>query len=175
MGFIQFLLILIIVLVVFLMLPLKFRVKANFDSSKYISVFFLYPLLRADAEWDGGVMPTLSIYLFKNRVFKKRLRMRKETDKHPLLWLKSAVITNKKADIYFGMTNPFVTGMASGAFGAISGLIKFDEVNLHPDFFSSEDYVRIIAGAEITLGNTILNYVKNKRNKQRRKNEWSKA
>lgn len=175
MGFIQFLLILAIVIIAFLMLPLKFRIRANFDSSKYVNVFFLYPLLRANVEWDGKPLPVLRIYLFKNRIYKKRLKMQNRKDKHPLLWLKSAVITNKKADVWYGMSNPFETGVASGALGVASGFIQFDELNLHPDFFSAENYVRISASAEITLGNTILNFVKNKRNKTRRKNEWSKA
>ncbi len=175
MGFVQFLLILAIIIIVFLMLPLKFRVKANFDSSKYVNVLFLYPLLRAKIEWDGGIMPTLSIFLFKNRVFRKQLEKQSRKDKHPLLWLKSAVITNKRADIWYGTRNPFATGMASGALGMASGFLNFDELSLHPDFFSAEDYVRITASAEITIGNTILNYVKNKRKRTRRKNEWSKA
>jgi hypothetical protein len=63
----------------------------------------------------------------------------------------------------------------SGALGAATGFIAFDELNLYPDFFAAEDYVRVNASAEITLGNTIMNYVKNKRNKTRRNNEWSKA
>jgi uncharacterized membrane protein YfcA len=175
MGFVQFLLVLIIIAAVVLMLPLKFRVKAVFGSKKYANVFFLYPLLRAKIEWDGEVMPTLSIYLFKNRVFKKQLKRKHRKDKHPLLWLKSAVITNRRAEVWYGMKNPFATGMASGVMGIMSGFLKFDELSLHPDFFSAEDYVRISASAEITIGNTIFNYVKNKRNKTRRNNEWSKA
>jgi uncharacterized membrane protein YfcA len=176
MGFIQFLLILAIIIIVFLMLPLRFKVRANFDNNgKYASIFFLYPLLQADIVWDGLPLPVLKIFLFKNRIFKKQLKMKRKPNKHPLLWARSAVITNKKADIWYGARNPFATGLASGALGAAMGFISFDELKLYPDFFATEDYVRVSSSAEITLGNTILNYVKNKRNKTRRNNEWSKA
>lgn len=173
MGFILFLLILIIVIITILMLPLKFTVSVNLSSAgKFANVFFLR-ILRINVAFSGAVW--LRIYLFKNMVYKTKLKKKEKETKSSLLWLKSAVILNKKADIYYGMKNPFAAGMASGALGIAAGFLKLDEMNMHPDFLSAEDYLRAEGSAEIILGNTISNYVKNKRKKEWRRNEWIKT
>lgn len=169
MGFILFILILIIIITVALTLPLRFAVYANLSSAgKYVDVIFL-KVLRANVTFDGAVW--LSVFLFNNRIYNKKLQKQKKKG-NSLTWLRSVVILNKKADIYYGMKNPFSTGVASGALGFVSGFLNFDEIEIHPDFFSTEDYLHARGSAEIILGNTISNYVKNKRKKDWRKNEW---
>lgn len=154
------------------MLPLKFVVVANFNSlGKYIDALFI-SILRINVTFDGAIW--LKIYLFKIRIYNKKLQRQKKKG-NALVWLKSAVIVNKKADINYGMRNPFSTGLASGALGIAAGLLKLDEMNMHPDFFSAEDYIRASGSAEIIVGDTIRNYVKNKRKKRWRYNEWSKT
>lgn len=172
MGFILFLLILVILIITALMLPLKFTVYANFSSAgKYVDVLFI-KILRINVTLDGAVW--LKAYLFNNRIYKKKLQRQKKKG-NSLAWMKSAVIVNKKADICYGMKNPFWAGMASGALGAAAGILELDEIDMHPDFFSTEDYMRANGSAEIILGNTISNYVKNKRKSKWRGNEWIKT
>lgn len=172
MGLILFLLILAILIILALMLPLKFIVFANFGSAgKSVRVLFL-KILRINITFDGAAW--LNVYLFNNSIYRTRFKKKKETS-NSLTWLKSAVILNKKADIYYGMKNPFLAGMASGALGIAAGILNLEEMNMHPDFFSTEDYLRAEGSAEIILGNTIVNYVKNKRKKQWRNNEWIKT
>ncbi len=169
MGFILFLLILIILIITVLMLPLKFVVFADFSSAgKSVSVVFI-KIIRINVTFDGAVL--LKVYLFKNRIYKKKIQKQKKKG-NSLVWLKSAVIINKKADVYYGMKNPFLAGIASGALGIAAGFLNLSEVDMHPDFFSTEDYMHARGSAEIILGNTISNYVKNKRKKEWRKNEW---
>lgn len=173
MGFIHFLLILAIILIVLLALPIKVKVRANIDGSgKYINAYALR-VVRVNVTLDD-YKPYLRIYLFKNRIYKTRLRKKKETG-NSLLWLKSADISNVKADVSYGMKNPFATAVAGGALGIISGFIHIGEMNMRPDFFADSNYLKIDASAEVVLGNTIVNFVKNKRKERRRNNEWSKA
>lgn len=173
MGIIHFLLILAIILIALLALPIKIRVRANLDASgKYLNAYALR-FVRVNVKLDD-VKPYLSVYLFGNRIYKTRLRKKKET-KNSLLWLKSADISNVKADVCYGMKSPFSTALASGALGIVSGFVHIGELEMHPDFFSESDYLKIAASAEVGLGNTIRNFVKNKRNEARRNREWSKA
>ncbi len=173
MGFIHFLLILAIILIVLLMLPLKVRVRANLSGEgKYVKAVLLR-FVRVNVTLGDG-KPYLRIYLFNNRIYNTRLKKRKETG-NSMLWLKSADISRVKADVYYGMKSPFSTGIVSGALGIASGFFKIDELGIHPDFFAQSDYLRINASADIALGNTIVNFVKNKRNEPRRNKEWSKA
>jgi hypothetical protein len=155
------------------MLPLRVRVRAKLDGiGKDINAYAL-KVVRVNVTLDD-YKPYLSIYLFKNRIYKTRLRKKKETN-NTMLWLKSADVSSVKANVYYGLKSPFSTALASGAIGIVSGFVKIDELNMHPDFLAESDYFKINASAEIMLGNTICNFVKNKRNEARRNKEWSKA
>lgn len=173
MGFILFLLIITIILIALLMLPLEFTVFVNLgNSGKHAEVYFL-KIFKMSLVWDHN-KPVFSVYLFKNKIYSSALKKERETG-NLLLLLRSAVIANKKADIVYGMRSPFSTGLAFGALGFAAGFLNFDEMRMHPDFFADGDYLKAEGSAKIFIGNTIVNYAKNKRKQKWRENEWSKA
>jgi hypothetical protein len=159
MGWVLFFSILIMALVAALTLPLKFSVLVHLGGRDNYAEVFFHKLLKAELVWSGG-SPRLSVFLFHIRLFKTDLKRKAG---HAMLWLKSAVILNRKADIYYGTVDPFTTGMASGAFGVAAAFLQLDKMNMHPDFFAPANFLKVEASAEIMAGNTIINYAKNKK------------
>jgi hypothetical protein len=114
------------------------------------------------------------IYLVDNRIYKTELKNKKETN-NTKYWLKSADISDIKANAYYGLSTPYSTAMFCGVLGIVKAFIPLGQISLFPDFLADQEYLRIESSAKINLANTISNYAKNKRKETRRRNEWSKV
>ena len=124
-------------------------------------IFYLYPLCRILIEMKED-KPYLSVYVLKIRVYKNRVQLRKKTADRQRSLIKSADITNIRVDAYYGLKNPFITGILYGAVSMVSKFFHIDKINQHPEFLTDSEYIYLDATANINLWHTIMNYAKNK-------------
>ena len=156
-----FVLVVLILLVIAAIIAqnLKIKVLVDFNENGISAdAYCLYPLFKMRIELENN-LPYLYIYLFKNRLYKKPLKSNKGTHQKVDL-LKSVNVRNLIINTYYGFSNPFSTGVFSGLLGIANALPVPAYVNQYPDFFASNNYLRIEALGYLNLGDTIKNYVR---------------
>ena len=150
----------IIVVMIYVLQRLRIKILINLSESD-ISAFVscLYPFLdiRLDIEDNR---PFLLVNILKVRVYKKPLHIIKA--KHKTSLLKYAYFENMEVSTYYGLGNPFATGMFSGFLGMAKALPFPVQLHQYPDFFATDEYLRIDASGYLKLGTTIKNYMFNR-------------
>jgi hypothetical protein len=68
-----------------------------------------------------------------------------------------------KVCTYYGLKDPFSTGILSGLLGIVKMYAVPVQITQYPDFFTTNEYLRIDASGYIKLGNTIKNVISNHR------------
>lgn len=130
----------------------------NSDMMK-ISITFLYPLLKATVDMENGTF-YLSVYLLKLKLFTSKLIRRKISNIKRLF--KSVRMTDLELSSSYGFKDPSVTGLISGAYGILSSFVHIRRLTLIPDFLSDEHYFLVDASANIKVGHTIWDYLRNR-------------
>jgi hypothetical protein len=72
------------------------------------------------------------------------------------------------ANIFYGLANPFNTGIANGIISVIQSFVPDVSIIQNPDYIPDNEYVIVKAGTEINLGRTAVNFIKMRRNKRRK-------
>lgn len=156
-----FVIVLLILLIAALIIAqnLKIRVLVDFgENGISANAYFLYPFLEMRIQLENN-LPYLNIYLFKLRCYKRALRRNIDTHEKVNL-LKYIKIRDLVVNTYYGFNDPFSTGIFSGMLGIAKALPVTAHVNQYPDFFASNNYLRIEALGYLKLGKTIKNYVR---------------
>lgn len=161
MGFVYLILslILLLVLKVFtqaLNLRFLFNLDANGASAR---ILYLYPFVNISVELKKD-KPFLTFYIFKLRIFRKELKMNRKKGNRALL--RAADAKDIRIRVSYGFRDPFITGLVCGALNMAEGFLKTARFSQYPDFVPPEEYVYLDGTANIHLGHTIANYVKNK-------------
>lgn len=161
MGFIYLVLILILLLLVYIFTQtIRFHVLFHLDDELYINILCLYPLIKICIKLEED-KPILMVYIFKIRVYKTLLKMKRRAD-HGVGLVQSINPRNIYVDTYYGFRNPYTTGILCGALGAASNIVDIKRLHQVPDFLSTNDYVYVKADADIHVGHSIMNFAKMK-------------
>ncbi len=153
--------------------PVRIRCVARLDSGgASVRLCSLYPLLKIIIFIEDN-QPFVTVFVFKLKLYQRAIKRRKGkgnlTD-----WLRAADISDVSVDTRYGLHTPFATGIFQSILGIAAAFLKADSMQIYPDFIPDEEYVHIDASARVNIGNTIMNFAENKKNR-RRKREWSKA
>jgi len=137
---------------------LKIRVLVDFsENGVSADAYCLYPLLRMRIGLDNN-QPYLIVYLIKIKIYSKPLKKDEETH-HKVDFLKNINIRDLIINAYYAFNDPFSTGIFSGMLSIAKALPVPVHFNQYPDFFASNNYLRIEALGYLRLGKTIKNYV----------------
>jgi hypothetical protein len=117
--------------------------------------------------------PVISAYFLNIRVWRKALDHANKKGR-ALDWLRAADVSDIQADARYSLRDPFVTGLVSGAAGAVLSIVQLDRLSYSPDFTALHSYAHVEVSARLRIGNTLLNFADNNK-KSRRQDEWSKA
>lgn len=150
----------IIVVIIFVMQRLKIKILINLSENAITAdVFCLYPFLniRLDIEENR---PILLVNILKMRVYRKPIHIKK--NRHKTSLIRYADFENMQISTYYGLGNPFVTGMFTGLLGMAKALPFPVQLNHYPDFFAANEYLRIDVSGYLKLGTTIKNYMINR-------------
>ncbi len=150
----------IIVVFIFVLQRLKIKILINLsENAIFADIFCLYPFLniRLDIEENR---PILLVNILKMQVYRKPLHIKKNRYKTSLL--RHARFEGMEISTYYGLGNPFSTGMFAGLLGMAKSLPFPIQFNHYPDFFAASEYLRINASVYLKLGTTIKNYMFNR-------------
>jgi hypothetical protein len=140
---------------------IKLRLLFNLNNDNiYCNIFFLYPLLKIIINIEDTT-PFIIVYIFKIKVYKKPLKIKKNTNTRINLY-KAVNPNNIEMTTHYGFKDPFHTGIVCGAFSIIAGYINLAKIKQFPNFMASNDYIYVDAKANINIGNSIIYLVKNK-------------
>lgn len=143
----------------------KFWLSAALDNNGIdAEIKCLYPLLKILVETREDI-PFMNVYLFKKkfyeaRLFKKGVSKKRAIDVRRLL--KAVSVKNINISTSYGFEDPFTTGIVYGAVNIAAPFLNVERIELTPDFTSNEIYFDVNAHANFYLGQTIVNYFKNK-------------
>ncbi len=150
----------ILVLIIYLLQRLKINILINLSESNFSAdVFCLYPILYIRLNIEES-RPILLVNILKIQVYRKPLHIKK--NRHKTSLLRYADFENMQISTYYGLGNPFVTGMFTGLLGMAKTLPFPVQLNHYPDFFAANEYLRIDVSGYLKLGTTIKNYMINR-------------
>jgi predicted membrane protein len=157
--------IILIVAITFIILLFVFtlRIKLVIDSDKpeiNMSLFWLNPFINAFVNIENTV-PMLKVYLFKQLIMKKALKIRKKKYGGMEL-IKLSDPKDVHVNVQYGFRDPFTTGVTCGVINMASQFINIDSINQTPEFMSDDDYVHLDATAKVNLGSTLIKLIKTK-------------
>ena len=158
-----YVMLLILLFIIFLVFSVALKIAFTLDTKQEgirLLLFWLYPLFKITAE--GSITsPQVSVYFFKKMVYSGIRAVRKQAGSSTGL-IKAVSVSDIRIDTDYGFRDPFVTGITCGSISAVSESVNAMELRQNPDFMSDEDYIRLDATAKVNIGNTILNYFKEK-------------
>ncbi len=150
----------ILALIIYLLQRLKINILINLSESNFSAdVFCLYPILYIRLNIEES-RPILLVNILKIQVYRKPLHIKK--NRHKTSLLRYADFENMQISTYYGLGNPFVTGMFTGLLGMAKALPFPVQLNHYPDFFAANEYLRIDVSGYLKLGTTIKNYMINR-------------
>ncbi len=150
-------LIILISLIILLTNKLFVRMILRIDENDVsANVYCLNSIFRIQVELVGCT-PFISFYLFKIKIIKKPITKQKHRNRIGLI--KTVSLSGVQAEAYYGLGNPFATGLFSGLLGFISLLPFPVQIKPIPDFFAVHQYFLLDASAYLRLGTTIKNYM----------------
>ncbi len=142
-------------------ITIRFRLHLRWDpSGMNAEVLGLPPFFRAVAWFEYG-KPYLSIYILKLRVFEKQLK-NKPGKKNGMRMIQSVKPKDIEASVQYGLNDPFTTGISCGVLGAVTSIFHVKRISYLPDFMADEPYIYADASANINIGETITNFIRNK-------------
>ncbi|MDP4180619.1 MAG: DUF2953 domain-containing protein [Bacillota bacterium] len=159
----------IVVLFIFIIIALIFvllfnaSLKARFifdteESDMHLTLLWLPPLFKAIVEMVNA-RPVFTIIVLNKKVYTKVLKGKKQTfNKRQLL--DKVNPEDFIVNAYYGFSDPFTTGIATGVMSMLSGFADIASINHCPDFTSSKDYIYVDATAKINLGSALLNLLR---------------
>ncbi len=154
------LLLLIFLIVYDLVRGIRVNMHAVLNSNTMkMHISALNSLIRVVVDMENGT-PYLTVYLLRARLFSVKLARKKAS--HMCGMAKNIKIENLDVSASYGFNDPFMTAMASGAFGALASLFRINSLVLAPNFMSDEQYALMDASANIKVGHTIWGYLTNK-------------
>jgi hypothetical protein len=101
----------------------------------------------------------LKVYLFKQLIMKKTLKIRKKKYGGMEL-IKLSDPKDVHVNVQYGFRDPFTTGVTCGVINMASQFINIDSINQTPEFMSDDDYVHLDATAKVNLGSTLIKLIK---------------
>lgn len=170
---VSFILLLLIIVAIFITLlfvdDLKVKLLFNTDKSDMnVTLFWLYPLIKVFVTIeDTG--PALTFYLFNKHIFKKFIKEGKDKASSMDL-IKIANPKEIRINANYGFSNPFTTGITCGVMEIASQFINIESIKHNPDFMTISDYIYLDATANVNLGTTFINLLRQTIN--RRKLLW---
>ena len=142
----------------------RFKLSASLDYDGIeIKINHLYPLLKITVEFEGDI-PFILVHLFKARLYKAQLIKRghsRGTLNAKRLY-RSVSIKHVNISASFGFHDPFYTSIIFGTARIVSNYVDVKSLNLLPDFLSTRFYFLMNANANLYLGHSIINYIRNK-------------
>lgn len=150
----------ILVLLLILLFTISLRARFIFDTDKsnmYMTLFWLPPLFKAVLEIVNTRL-VLTIIVLNKQLISKTLKNKKESLNTQLI--KQISPKEFVINAYYGFSNPFSTGIATGLVGAISSLTDIAVVRHCPDFTAFRDYIYVDASARINVGTALLNFLR---------------
>lgn len=155
-------LILLILLIVFVLAVLLFTIAMKiiftFNSDKSnmnLTLLWLYPFLKAAVTNEGNGL-LLTVYLLNKSIYKRPLKARRQKANN-MEMIKQVHPTDVAVNASYGFRDPFLTGVACGAFNIASQFINIDSIRQNPDFVTDNDYIYVDATARVNLGSALLN------------------
>lgn len=163
MNFVLFILSVLLLLVVYIFTQtIRFRLLLNLDTSGFgFHILCLYPFLEIKIKIIDD-QPFLLVHFFKITIYRKQLMLQKKTGTGKRL-LRSADVKNINVNTRYGLDNPFSTGILCGALNIAVACMNIGEVLQFPNFISGDEFFYIDATADMNVGHTIFNFVKNKK------------
>jgi len=109
-------------------------------------------------------VPVYSVHIFKARVLKGELVRDTGTKKNFSLsrLLKSVEFSGVNISAAYGLNDPYKTGVLYGSLCAAGAGTGVESLHLSPDFIADREYIDFSADANLYLGQTIINFIKNK-------------
>lgn len=150
------------------------RVKAliSIDQEICIQILWMYPFIKAIFALEETI-PVLKIFLFNLRIFKLRMKNKKERTMNLKRLAQSICASHIKIKTIYNMDNPFMTGIMCGTFNALFPFLDIEKITHIPDFLSNKQYIRTETEALINVRDSILNFAKN--NSKKEIYQWSKT
>jgi hypothetical protein len=172
--FILLLLALFVLLLFYTTIYIKVEYSTN-DNRLIVDLSWLNSLIHAKVyvESNGTIV---SVYLKRIRIFSKLIKP-KGGKKNKWKYIKALDLNDSFANVYYGLDNPFSTGIVSGIIQMIQFSFKNIQISQFPDFLSVQEYVRINAGTELNPGKTLakLMRIKLENKRKRRDLAWSRS
>lgn len=115
----------------------------------------------------------MRVFLFSKRIYARFLKSQKEKRSKTDLF-RAMALSDTMIKISYGLNEPYLTGVFSGAAHFIKSLISTADIELEPEFIPENEFLRIKANTSLNIGRTLLNLLKLKfKNARRRKNYGS--
>lgn len=143
---------------------LKLKMLAHIDETGMdLDIEFLSPFIKVSF-YIKDTIPVYSVHLFRARILKGELINDSGAKKNFSLsrLVKSAVVHDVNISASYGLDDPFKTGLLYGSLCAAGAGAKITSINQSPDFVPNDEYINFSADAKLYLGQTIINFIKNK-------------
>lgn len=174
MYFLLFIFLIIGVLAAFLYyVNIKIYFTFNTNSDEVYLIFnWLTPFLKAEINVYNYLL-YLSIFLFKKKIYRKQIKVSKRKHRPSVFSYNTLDFNNSYAAVYYGLNNPYTTGIATGVIQSILFFADEMHIDYFPDFLPEKEYIIIKARTEINVGKSIKKGVRklnaNRINKRRKK------
>lgn len=119
---------------------------------------------------------SVSVSLSRIRIFSKVFQGKRGKKGSYWKYIRSLDLNDSFANVYYGLTNPFTTGIASGIVQMIGSCFGGIHISQFPDFMPAHEYVYINAGTELNMGKTLANIMRIKLENKRKRRDfaWSR-
>ncbi|MBC7765098.1 MAG: DUF2953 domain-containing protein [Hyphomonadaceae bacterium] len=146
-----------------LLFTVALKIKFIFDTqSENVNLNFkwLYPLLEVVCDLEN-LKPILTVYLFKKKVYKKMVQVKKQKNKgNGMNFAKKVQAKDVHVSTYYGLSDPCATGIACGIMNIVTPFIKPTTMKYYPDFTADDEYIYVDATAKVNVGATLIHIMR---------------
>lgn len=155
----------VLIFLILLLLTQKQRVSMQADlegDGLSADIYWLKPMFRVHVQISD--IGTIAVYFLKFRIYHNPIQKKKIPEWRKRL-IHSADLSHIEIDAAYGLYSPLSTALTYGAVIFVQdwfpeNIARFTQ---YPNFLAEKEYVQVFASGYLNLGQTIKNYLKNKK------------
>ncbi|MGE4485703.1 MAG: hypothetical protein AB7C97_11400 [Oscillospiraceae bacterium] len=167
-----FVILLVILIAAIIFLTFAYPVKVSFlldsDAMDMHLLMKWLSILKIEVNIIG-IRAHISVFIFNMKIVSKFLANKRGSGK---IVLKALSFQDTCIRTLYGLNSPHLTGIFYGAVSFISSLINVRELEQHPEFIPSKEYLRIEASSDLNAGKTMVNLIKLKFKKSKERKNY---